>query len=177
VRALSADGRGKDALERVLWSDAPPAVLLVRVMVGVVFLTEGVQKFLDPGGLGAGRFAKIGIPWPELMGPFVGVVEVVGGALVLLGLLTRLAAAALVIDMVVAIVSTKIPILLGHGFWGFTLRELPAYGFWSMAHESRTDLSMLLGSLFLVWVGAGRWSLDVLLAPRRARRDGSVDNC
>jgi uncharacterized membrane protein YphA (DoxX/SURF4 family) len=157
-----------------LWSsDAPAATILIRIMVGGVFLSEGIQKFLDPAALAAGRFAKIGIPWPELTGPFVGVVESVCGALLLVGLATRLAAIPLIIDMAVAIVSTKIPILLGYGFWGFSLRELPAYGFWSMAHESRTDFAMLLGSMFLLWVGAGPWALDRSLAGRSAREESS----
>jgi uncharacterized membrane protein YphA (DoxX/SURF4 family) len=98
--------------------------------------------------------------------PAVGTVEIVCGALVLLGLVTRLAAAPLIGVMVVAIVSTKIPILVGEGFWGFELRKLPEYGVWSMAHEARTDVSMLLGSIFLVVVGAGPWSADARLARR-----------
>ena len=97
------------------------------------------------------------------MAPFVGVVEIICGVLILLGLLTRLAAIPLIIDMLVAILSTKIPILLGHGFWGFGLRNLPYYGFWGFAHEARTDFAMLLGSLFLLIVGAGAWSLDARL--------------
>jgi putative oxidoreductase len=75
------------------------------------------------------------------------------GALILLGLLTRIAAIPLIVVMIMAIFSTKIPILLGHGFWGFSLRELSHYGFWSMAHEMRTDWSTLLGSVFLLIVG------------------------
>jgi putative oxidoreductase len=139
---------------------APASVLLIRVMVGTVFLTEGIQKFLYPGELGAGRFLKIGIPAPELMGPFVGGVEILCGGLLLLGLLTRPAAIPLIIDISTAIVSTKIPILLGHGFLGFALAKLPRYGFLSMMHEARTDFSMLLGLLFLFIVGAGAWSVD-----------------
>jgi putative oxidoreductase len=81
----------------------------------------------------------------------------------LLGLLTRLAAIPLIINMLVAIISTKIPILLGQGFWGFSLRSVPYYGFWGMAHEARTDFSMLLGSLFLLIVGGGALSLDRIL--------------
>jgi putative oxidoreductase len=136
------------------------SVVLIRLMVGSVFLSEGIQKFLSPDEIGAGRFAKIGIPWPEVMGPFVGVAEIVCGTLILIGLFTRLAALPLIIVMCVAIVSTKLPILLGHGFWGFSLRKLPEYGFWSMAHEARTDWAMLLGSVFLLLVGGGAWSLD-----------------
>ena len=103
---------------------APAPVLLIRVMVGLVFLAEGVQKFLYPEELGGGRFIKIGIPAPEVMGPFVGVVEIVCGLLLLLGLLTRLAAIPLLIKISTAIASTKVPVLLGHGFWTFTLAKL-----------------------------------------------------
>lgn len=139
--------------ERVLSSHAPAEVWLVRVMVGAVFVSEGVQKFLFPAALGVGRFAKIGIPWPAVMAPFVGVVEIVCGALFIVGLFTRAAALPLVVDMLVAIASTKIPILTKSGFW-------------AMAHEARTDWAMLLGSLFLLAVGAGPRSLDARIASR-----------
>jgi uncharacterized membrane protein YphA (DoxX/SURF4 family) len=128
----------------------PSSIIFIRLIVGAVFLSEGIQKFLFPEALGIGRFIKIGIPAPEILAPFVGVVEIVCGALILLGLLTRLAAIPLIIDMLVAIASTKIPILLENGFW-------------KMAHESRTDWSMLLGSIFLLIAGAGRFSLDQYL--------------
>jgi uncharacterized membrane protein YphA (DoxX/SURF4 family) len=147
-------------LDRLTRSDAPRTTALIRLMVGGIFLSEGIQKFLEPTLRGAGRFARIGIPWPEVTGPIVGVVEIVCGALLLAGLLTGLAAIPIIINMVVAVIATKIPILLGHGFWGFTLRELSSYGFWSMTHEARTDFAMLLGSVFLLIVGAGPWSLD-----------------
>jgi uncharacterized membrane protein YphA (DoxX/SURF4 family) len=151
-------------LRRIVHSNAPTAVILIRLAVGAVFLSEGIQKFLYPADLAAGRFAKIGIPAPQIMGPFVGVVEIACGALIILGLLTRLAALALIIDMLVAILSTKIPILLGHGFWRFSVAKLPSYGFWAMAHEGRTDLAMLLSAIFLLMVGAGAWSLDQRLS-------------
>jgi putative oxidoreductase len=149
--------------QNLIATSAPASVILIRLVVGGVFLSEGIQKFLFPGEIGVGRFVKIGIPASEIMAPFVGIVEIACGALILLGLLTRLAAIPLIIDMLVAILSTKIPILLGSGFWGFSLRNLPYYGFWGMAHESRTDFAMLLGSIFLLIVGAGAWSLDARL--------------
>jgi putative oxidoreductase len=152
-------------MKRLLSSNAPAATVLIRILVGAVFLSEGILKFLRPE-LGVERFTRIGIPAPEVMGPFVGAVEIVAGALVLLGLLTRVAAFALLVDISVAIVSTKVPILLGHGFWLFTLPK-PPYGFWSMAHEIRVDFCMWLGCLFLILVGAGRLSFDALLARRR----------
>ena len=148
----------------VLSTQAPQATLLIRMLVGAVFLSEGIQKFLYPGQLGVGRFLKIGIPFPEGMAPFVGVVEIVGGTCLILGILTRLAALALFINISVAILSTKIPILLGHAYWLFSLPNMPSYGFWSMAHEARTDYSMFLGSLFLLIAGAGPWSFDAGIA-------------
>jgi putative oxidoreductase len=154
-------------MNKLIQTNAPAAVILIRLVVGGVFLSEGVQKFLYPAENGAGRFAKIGIPSPDVMGPFVGVVEIVCGALILLGLFTRLAAIPLIINMLVAILSTKIPILIGQGFWGFSLRNLPYYGFWGMMHEARTDFAMLLGSLFLLIVGAGALSIDARLTNRR----------
>jgi uncharacterized membrane protein YphA (DoxX/SURF4 family) len=125
----------------------PAAVVLIRLMVGAVFLSEGIQKFLFAEELGAGRFARIGLPAPDLLGPFVGSFEIACGALVLLGLFTRLAALPLLAIMAVAIVTTKLPML-------------EARGVWTMAHESRTDWSMFLGALFLLLVGPGPWSID-----------------
>lgn len=139
---------------RLFNAGAPTAVVLIRVAVGTVFLSEGIQKFLFPDGLGVGRFTKIGIPAPEVMAPFVGVVEIVCGALVLVGLATRLAAVPLIINMVVALGSTKLPILMQQGFW-------------KMAHEARTDFAMILAAAFLFLVGAGPWSID-------KRIDGAV---
>ena len=156
--------RKGSVLSRLCRADAPRAVVLIRVLVGWVFLEEGVQKLLFPALLGAGRMARIGIPWPSVMGPFVGVIEIVCGVLVLSGLLTRLAAIPLLIDISIAILTTKVPILLGHGYGPFHLAQLSRYGFWSMASEARTDFSMLLGLIFLLIVGAGRWSLDSPLA-------------
>lgn len=160
-------------IRRSLATTAPGATILIRLMVGGVFLSEGIQKFLYPDALGAGRFAKIGIPSPEIMGPFVGVVEIVCGSLLLLGLLTRLAAVPLLINISVAIISTKVPILLGHGFWTFTLRKLSHYGLWSMMHESRTDFCMWLGLVFLLIVGAGSLSFDNFMARRLAADRGT----
>jgi uncharacterized membrane protein YphA (DoxX/SURF4 family) len=131
-------------------SHAPRSTLLIRILVGAVFLSEGIQKFLFPDALGVGRFAKAGIPAPAVTAPFVGGVEIVFGALILLGLLTQLSAVPLLINIPVAIATTKMPLLFSKGFW-------PA------AHEARTDVSMLLGLLFLLIVGTGPWSADAKL--------------
>jgi uncharacterized membrane protein YphA (DoxX/SURF4 family) len=149
----------RDAIRRLAATNAPAAALLVRIAVGGIFLSEGIQKFLFPAELGVGRFEEIGLPAPGVLAPFVGAVEIVGGLLVLVGFLTRLAAVPLLIDMLVAIATTKIPILVQRGFW-------------AMAHEARTDYAMLLGALFLLLVGAGPWSLDARLGPGEGRRGG-----
>jgi uncharacterized membrane protein YphA (DoxX/SURF4 family) len=153
-------------LTRILATNAPAAVVLIRLLVGIVFGSEGIQKFLLPDQLGIGRFAKIGIPFPEIMAPIVGIVEIACGGLILMGIGTRLAAVPLLINISVAILSTKVPILLGHGFWGFQLSKLDSYGWWSMLHEARTDLSMWLGLVYLLIVGAGAWSVDARLTSR-----------
>jgi uncharacterized membrane protein YphA (DoxX/SURF4 family) len=143
-------------LDRMTQSSAPSATVLIRVVVGWIFLSEGIQKFLFPEALGVGRFVKIGIPAPEVMAPFVGVVEILGGGLVIAGLLTRLGAGALLIDILVAIATTKLPMLVQKGFW-------------AAAHEARTDLAMAFGLVFLLLVGAGSISCDA----RLLRRPGS----
>lgn len=144
------------------------ANLFIRLAVGCVFFTEGIQKLIFPDILGAGRFTAIGIPYPEVMGPFVGWVELVCGLLILLGLYTRLAAIPLIITMLVALIATKVPIWLGHDWWIFNVRELDRYGFWSMAHATRTDWAMLMGSIYLLIAGAGRWSVDSILMRRES---------
>jgi len=143
---------------RILGSTAPSATVLVRGMVGWVFMSEGIQKFLFPAALGVGRFAKIGIPAPQFFGPFVGVVEIVCGASLIVGLLTRLVSIPLLIDIIVAIATTKIPMLSKSGFW-------------ATMHEARTDFCMLLGLIFLIIVGSGTLSLDARLSPQRDRHD------
>ena len=129
---------------------APASVILIRVVVGWVFLSEGIQKFLFPAALGVGRFEKIGIPASYFFAPFVGTVEIVCGVLLILGLLTRLASIPLLIDISVAIATTKIPMLAKPGFW-------------AAMHEARTDLCMFLGLCFLIAVGAGPLSVDSTL--------------
>jgi putative oxidoreductase len=142
-------------MRRILATTAPAEVILIRLVVGCVFLSEGIQKFLFPAALGVGRFAQIGISAPQFFAPFVGVFEIGCGLAIIAGLATRLAAVPLIIDMIVAIAMTKVPIFLKSGFW-------------AMAHEARTDFSMLLGLVFLLCVGAGSWSVDSGLAARES---------
>jgi putative oxidoreductase len=146
-------------MRRILATTAPAEVILIRLVVGCVFLSEGMQKFLFPAALGVGRFAQIPIPAPQFFAPFVGVFEIGCGLAIIAGLATRIAAVPLIIDMIVAITTTKLPILLKSGFW-------------AMAHEARTDFSMLLGLFFLLCVGAGSWSVDSRLAARTETERG-----
>jgi len=119
-------------------------MLLIRVLVGIVFLTEGVLKFVLPGELGVGRFAHIGLPAPNVLAPVVGVVEIAAGAAVLLGIYAGEAAVLLLAVIVTAILTTKIPILLGTHFWHFPVpKNVPHTGWLGFLHEARTDISML----------------------------------
>lgn len=132
---------------KITKTDCSKTTLLIRLMAGIVFLSEGFQKFLFPAIRGAGRFEKIGLPSPEFLSAFVGAFEVFCGLLIIVGLFTRLASIITLIIMLVAITTTKINIFNTEGFW-------------EMMHASRTDWAMLLGSLFLIFKGAGRWSVD-----------------
>ncbi len=154
---MTASGSPRVSWRRLLHAEGPPAVICIRLLVGSVFLSEGIQKFLYPGQLGPGRFERIGIPAATFFADLDGVIEILCGTMVVLGLLTRLAAVPLLIDIIGAIVLTKLPELRPGGFLGVE-------GFWGMAHDARTDLSMLLGLIFLLWAGPGRWSLDARLA-------------
>ena len=136
--------------QQILRTDASKSKIIIRVMVGGVFLSEGIQKFLFPDELGAGRFQKMGLPNPEFFGSFVGTFEIICGTLILLGLFTRLATIPLLVIMFVALATTKAEILTEKGFW-------------EMMHASRTDWTMLLGNLFLLLNGGGKWSLDKIL--------------
>ncbi len=126
---------------------------LPRLLVGLVFFSEGIQKFLYPDLVGAGRFTRIGFENPEFLAYFVAVFEVVCGALVLAGFMTRLAAIPLAVIMSVAIYTTKLPVLMKDGFW-------------SMAHASRNDFSMTMMLIFLLIYGAGKYSFDKMLEQR-----------
>jgi uncharacterized membrane protein YphA (DoxX/SURF4 family) len=166
-RTIHGDVVMPNWLRRIMATEPVASYVLIRLMVGAVFLSEGVQKFLYPAMRGGGRFEKIGLPSPEFLGHFVGAFETLCGALILLGLFTRLAVIPTITIMCVALVTTKLPMLadttIEHDIYGGG----PWYRFWHMAHAMRTDWAMLLGSLFLLIVGGGRWSVDVVWSSRK----------
>ena len=124
------------------------SVIFIRLAVGLIFLTQGILKYIDPH-MGVLRFAKIGFPYPGFTAHFVGTFEITCGLLVLIGLFTRVASIPLLIVILTAIATTKIPELFR-----------PEQGFWFMVSDARTDFSMTMGLLFLISIGAGAWSLD-----------------
>jgi putative oxidoreductase len=144
-------------------TDTPRSSLLVRAAVGLIFFTQGLLKFIDPN-MGVVRFTRIGFPHPYFTAHFVGVFEVLCGALLLLGLWTRLAAIPLLIVITTAIVTTKIPEL-------FRANQR----FWYMVSDARTDFAMFCCLVFLIAVGGGRWSLDAKLAPYGATNNGATN--
>jgi putative oxidoreductase len=132
---------------RILVTSNDRGVILIRVIVGLIFLTEGIQKFLFPDTLGPGRFLTIGFSNPAFWAYFTGTFEIGCGAFVIAGFLTRLASLPLLIIMITAFITTKIPLLLNKGIWQW-------------AHEYRTDFAMTLLLIYLIIYGAGSWSFD-----------------
>jgi putative oxidoreductase len=140
-----------------------PAAFLIRAPVAAVFITSGILKFLYENQ-GVARFTKLGLPAPAELAHFVGAVEIVCGCMIALGLFTRLATIPVVIDMLAAIATTKVPLLFGPG--PEPVAAMPKVGFWAFAYQSRLDFTMLSACVFLGLAGAGLWSLDALLARR-----------
>jgi putative oxidoreductase len=126
----------------------PP--ILIRVMVGLVFITEGILKFLRPEELGVGRFAAIGLPIPHILAPLVGGIEIGAGAAVLLNFYAGEAALLLLGVIVTALVTTKLPILFGHALGPFPLAKVAHTGWFGMLHEARTDFCMLMGTVIVM---------------------------
>jgi putative oxidoreductase len=144
---------------------APKATLLIRLMAGGVFLSEGILKFVYKNQ-GIGRFTKIGIPAPHFTAVFVALLEIVGGILLMTGFLTRLISVPFVIEMLVAIASTKIALYLGTSPLPLPPAP-PKVGIWAVLHEIRSDYAQIMSVLFLGIVGPGPWSLDAVFARRR----------
>ena len=149
-------------------SDGPASVLFLRLMAGGVFLWEGILKFVYVNQ-GVGRFTKLGMPFPHLTANFVGYLEIVGGLLLLSGLMTRLIAIPFIIEMIVAILSTKISLYLGTSPLPLPPSP-PQFGMWAVLHEVRSEYAQLLTTAFLLVNGPGKWSLDALLQRRRGTR-------
>jgi len=149
-------------------TDGPASTLLLRLMAGGVFLWEGILKFVYVNQ-GVGRFTKLGMPFPHLTANFVGYLEIVGGLLLLSGLMTRLIAIPFIIEMIVAILSTKISLYLGTS--PLPLPPVPPqFGMWAVLHEIRSEYAQLLTTAFLFVNGPGKWSLDALMKKRRSAR-------
>lgn len=124
------------------------APLVARVVVGVIMFAHGLQKLLGPGPLGFGNnvLAGLGVPLPGLMGIVVTLVEVVGGFLLIIGLLSRLSALLLTIDLVVAILLVKVGV-------GFLSPQGGGVG-------AELDLALIAGFLVVLFASPGKLSLD-----------------
>jgi uncharacterized membrane protein YphA (DoxX/SURF4 family) len=143
----------------------PKTTLLLRLMAGGVFLWEGILKFVY-ANQGVGRFTKLGMPFPAFTANFVASLEIVGGLLLISGLLTRVIAVPFIIEMIVAILSTKISLYLGTSPLPLPTAP-PKVGIWAVLHEVRSEYAQIMTVIFLLINGPGRWSLDALLQNRR----------
>lgn len=152
--------------------NGPQATLLIRLMAGGVFLSEGVLKFVYTNQ-GVGRFTKLGMPMPDVLAPAIAVLEIGGGLLLISGLATRFISVPFLVEMVVAVLSTKIGLYLGTS----PLPKppaLPVVGWWAVLHETRSDYAQFMSCLFLLVAGPGPWSLDAVLQRRRAAQTQAV---
>jgi len=153
-------------------TDGPRATILIRLMAGSVFLWEGILKFVYTNQ-GVGRFTKLGFPAPLFTATADGWLEIIGGTLLITGLMTRLIAVPFIIEMMVAMLSTKIPLYLGTS--PLPLPPVPPQiGFWAVLHEIRSEFAQLLTCAFLLIVGPGPWSLEALLAKRNVAASGGL---
>jgi putative oxidoreductase len=152
-------------------TDGPRSILVLRLMAGGVFFWEGLLKFVY-ANQGVGRFTKLGIPFPHVTATFIGVLEIVGGLLLLSGLMTRLITIPFVAEMIVAILSTKISLYLGTSPLPLPPAP-PQVGFWAVLHEIRSDYAQILTVVFLLINGPGVWSLDAVRARRRGNNVAS----
>jgi uncharacterized membrane protein YphA (DoxX/SURF4 family) len=144
--------------------DGSRAIIAIRSMAGGVFLWEGILKFVYENQ-GVGRFTKLGMPFPAATASFVGVLEIVGGLLLLLGLGTRLISIPFIVEMLVAMLTTKPRLFLGTS--PLPLPPVPPQiGMWAVLHEIRSEYAQLMSCVFLLATGPGPWSLDAWLAGR-----------
>jgi putative oxidoreductase len=148
-------------------TDAPASTVLLRLMAGGVFLWEGILKFVY-ANQGVGRFTKLGMPLPHFTADFVACLEIAGGVLVLSGFLTRLISIPFIVEMMVAILSTKISLYLGTSPLPLPPAP-PQVGIWAVLHEVRSEYAQLLTIVFLLINGPGRWSLDAVLKKTQER--------
>ena len=148
--------------------DGPKSTVILRVMAGGVFFWEGILKFVYMNQ-GVGRFTKLGMPFPMFTADFVGGLEIVGGLLLMAGLLTRWIAIPFVIEMIVAMLSTKISLYLGTSPLPLPAAP-PKIGAWAVLHEIRSEYAQIMVVGYLLMNGPGKWSLDALLAKLRTSK-------
>jgi putative oxidoreductase len=151
---------------------APTATILIRLMAGGIFLSEGILKFVY-ANQGVGRFTKLAMPFPAFTATFVGGLEIVGGIMLILGLGTRLITIPFVIEMLVAMLSTKPALYLGTSPLPLPSSP-PQVGIWAVLHEIRSEYAQLLSCLFLLVTGPGPWSLDARLGRAAGRAPAPV---
>jgi len=149
------------------WFQHPPvtgqsSIIIIRLMAGTVFFFEGILKFLY-ANQGVGRFTKLGFPFPETTAHIIATGEIIGGLLLLFGLFTRFVSFYFIIQMIVAVLSTKITLYFGTSPLPVP-PVAPKMGIWAVEHETRSDYAQIMACLFLLIEGAGRMSIDFIIS-------------
>ncbi|HVD97412.1 MAG TPA: DoxX family protein [Cytophagaceae bacterium] len=140
----------------------PSSILIIRLMAGGVFFWEGMLKFVYVNQ-GVGRFTKLGLPFPEVTANFIGIAEIMGGMLLLVGLFTRFTSLFFILEMIVAVLCTKVALYTGTSPLPLPPSP-PQYGIWAVLHEIRADYAQIMCCLFLLLEGAGRRSVDFAIS-------------
>jgi putative oxidoreductase len=135
----------------------PASILLIRLAVGLIFLSQGILKFIDPA-TGLLRFTKIGFTPASFTAHFVATLAILSGVLVLLGLATRPATIPLPAVISIAMVTTKIPEFFR-----------PTQGGWYSVSDARADFAMPCSLIFLLATGGGSLDIEARFAGQPVR--------
>jgi uncharacterized membrane protein YphA (DoxX/SURF4 family) len=144
---------GRNIKSQILSTGDDYKIIFIRLIVGLIFISEGIQKYLFLQIFGPGLFQEIGFSHAYFWAYFTGACEIIFGFLIVIGLLTRLASIPLLIIMITAFMTTKLPLLLHKGLWTFL-------------HENNTEYALTVLLILLIIAGGGKWSVDLKILQR-----------
>lgn len=156
------------------YTEGYKSIALIRLSAGLTFLGEGILKFLF-ASQGVTRFTLLGLPFPDFTAHTIGLFEIIGGICLLLGLFNNFFALLFAIEMVVALLMTKVSLIYGTSPLPLPVVP-PKTGFWAFVHESRDDYTLLFSMIFLLIVGPGKLALDALFFKSKYSKNESTED-